>query len=690
MQAVKRNMSNQLFEAVGANRIRPSMSAGTQMDPLMAEILGKTLGELQDYRDLAHDESLKAEQAARDAATEKKSIRDKIAEMKKTIEYKKHLLEKAQKRNKSSGRFQEEVVQISGQSSATSKQANRTLKDDAKSQLDEAYKLRDRLLTASTRGASTIPPQTKMKIEERMAELETKIDRDIESNTRVAANLEENLGHAQRAADNQTMRIEETKYTLTEIKKESEELDKDIENLITMKFENPALQAPTFGSKRPSGHGDSDDTATRLKDVLREKADLKWKIGSLESEVNKLEFQKNKLELESQVRNLKDNKGDVIDKLNRRIDDARYNEQHIRDLCDHARDIDIDVGFIQRMDIEGDRRGRIRQLQDDVRYKQQSEQQTKEEIRALKDKLSAIGELDVDIKSFHQEDNYGHLLQDLNIGYNDIIQSVKDHLTANASILRKEKEIKEMEARIALIDLEALEEEYQRLRILYDRDSEILRDLEERYSLIHDRLIRLRARLRELNDLIRSLEERLEQARFEIEDAERKYKLIKVPKKIEYIVNERVEDVLIKKKYLTTQNKLSERDYEREKTKRKSGRVVGTEYYQPTREELDAILPMGTKVVIERLNNEGWYRYGTKKFYFIKGEDGEFYVNHEGTRMTIDDFITLYEAEERKTSNKVVARNVEHGNIDDEEADAEVGDEQAYRVRPAHPNYFRR
>ena len=423
--------------------------------------------------------------------------------------------------------------------------------------------------------------------------------------------------------------------------------------------------------------------------VLKEKQDLKWKIGSLESEVNKLEFLKNKVDLEVQVRGLKDNKGDIIEKLNRRIDDAKYNEDHLKDLANHAKDIRIDVGFIGQMDIEGDRKNRVRQLQDDLRYKQQNESQLKGEIRELNNKLNSIGEVHIDTKSFKEEDNYSHLIKDLNIGYTDIVQSVKDHLTANTAILRKEKEIKEMEARIALIDLEALDEEYQRLRIMYDRDSEILRDLEERYSLLHDRLIRLRARLREINDLIRSLEERLETARFEIEDAERKYRLIKVPKKIEYVVNERVEDVLITKKYLTNENIISEKQFGQEKRKRASTRIVGKEHYKITPEEMEYIIPMGSKVRITEDREDGYYKYGTLKFYFIKGNDGEFYVNHEGSRMSFDDFITLYEAQERKKSNREVGSHVEHYNIGEEEYDAEVGDEFTGRGKPGTTTYRR-
>lgn len=659
MQIIKRVMSNFLLEGMSKNRIRPSMAQRVAADRGRAEILGKTLGELQDYRDLAHDESLKTEQAVQNIVTEKKSIRDRIAEMKAKIEYKKHLLDKTRLENRSLGRQHEGVIEIEEESHVKSKAATRALYEDTKHQLDQMYKLRDKLLSSDTRG-TTINPQVKLRIEERMTDLENKVDQDIESNHRVAANIEENLGRAQMVGADYQVRIEETKYTLGEIKKESEEIDRDIIREI--------------GAKNNEISKDS----AELKRVLKEKQDLKWKIGSLESEVNRLEFEKSKLDVEYDVRGLKNSKYDIIDALNRRIEDAKYNEQHIRSLCYGAKDIKIDIDFLDTMDINGDRNYRLQQLRDDLEYKKKNEEQTRQEIRVLNDKLRAIGEVHLDMRSFDTEEEYTSMLVELNKGYNDVVQSVKDHITANAAILRKEREIKEMEARIALIDLDALEEEYQRLRIQYDRDTEILRDLEERYSLIHDRLIRLRARLRELNDLIRSLEERLETARFEIEDAERKYKLIKVPKKIEYIINERTGKITTEVKTMEYVGKISEEKFENEKRRRTSRKVSGKKFYRISQEELDSLVPIGSEVPIYQDKQDGYYRYGTLKISFIKGDDGEYYVNYQDDVMTFDDFISLYEAQEKSKSRGGFAQG---GTIENEEATNEVGDEEINRNR---------
>ena len=336
----------------------------------------------------------------------------------------------------------------------------------------------------------------------------------------------------------------------------------------------------------------------------------------------------------------------------------------------------IDMGFIQRIDKDGDRDYRLRQLKEELLTKKRDHDDLVEEIHSLNDKIRSIGEVNIDTSHFLDEEEYANQLKDLKIGYSDILQSMKDHLAANQAILNKEKDIKEMEARIALIDLDALDEEYEKLRIQYDRDSEILRDLEDRYSLLHDRLVRLRARLRELNDLIRSLEERLHTAHFECEDAERKYALIKVPKRVEYVVNERMEHVVTKKKVIEKGHKIDEHELYRRR-KSKIVHVKGKEYYVPSEHELDEFIPEGSRVVIKKDNQrEGYYYYGSKEFYFVKGNDGDLYVDlGGGDRMHLDDFISLYEHEEMSKAGRGSMKNYKVNNIDHEEDLADIGHE---------------
>jgi len=315
MQIMRRVMSNLLLEGINKNRLRPAFSPKANIDPERAASIGKTLGELQDYRDLAHDEAIKTEEVAKSAATEKRSIRDRIAETKASIEHKKHLLEKLRNQNRISGKQYENKIQMDTELSRKGETTSKVLLADAQHQLEEAYKLRDKILGAGAVGHQpTVAPQVKLRIEERMGALESKIDKDIEDNRRIAANMEANLDHAQRAIDTHNLRIDETKQTMRDIITESEQLNRDIEREIDDR------------------DAEISENTKRLNQILKDKQDIKWKIGSLESEVNNLDFQKSKLDLEVEVRNLKENKNEILNKLNQRIDDAKYNERHIRDL----------------------------------------------------------------------------------------------------------------------------------------------------------------------------------------------------------------------------------------------------------------------------------------------------------------------------------------------------------------------
>ena len=60
-------------------------------------------------------------------------------------------------------------------------------------------------------------------------------------------------------------------------------------------------------------------------------------------------------------------------------------------------------------------------------------------------------------------EEYQNLVSDLNVAYDDIITSTKEHMQMNSTIMRKEKEIKELEARIAFTSGGNSDEEHSRL-----------------------------------------------------------------------------------------------------------------------------------------------------------------------------------------------------------------------------------
>ena len=83
----------------------------------------------------------------------------------------------------------------------------------------------------------------------------------------------------------------------------------------------------------------------------------------------------------------------------------------------------------------------------------------KQDIRQLTQKLS--GE-----RNRHTEGagdlvtDYNGRIADLNVAYDDVITSSREHLQMNSTIMRKEKEIKELEARISFLSSGSSEDEY--------------------------------------------------------------------------------------------------------------------------------------------------------------------------------------------------------------------------------------
>jgi len=72
---------------------------------------------------------------------------------------------------------------------------------------------------------------------------------------------------------------------------------------------------------------------------------------------------------------------------------------------------------------------------------------------------------------------FNERVNELNIAYDDIITSTKEHLQMNTAIMRKEKEIKELEARIAFLSNSGGDGEYTRLMNIYEEEKRTLADL---------------------------------------------------------------------------------------------------------------------------------------------------------------------------------------------------------------------
>lgn len=73
--------------------------------------------------------------------------------------------------------------------------------------------------------------------------------------------------------------------------------------------------------------------------------------------------------------------------------------------------------------------------------------------------------------------DYNDCITDLNVAYDDIITSTKEHLQMNTSIVWKEKELKELEARLAFLNPVSTDDEHWRLLSIYENEKITLNNL---------------------------------------------------------------------------------------------------------------------------------------------------------------------------------------------------------------------
>ena len=119
----------------------------------------------------------------------------------------------------------------------------------------------------------------------------------------------------------------------------------------------------------------------------------------------------------------------------------------------------FDVTSVNKIDCKDERDQRQREQQELLQQKQDLESQTRSEIRNLEEKLD-IERTKVPAGNSEMQSEYNQMVSDLNVAYDDIITSTKEHLQMNSAIMRKEKEVKEMEARIAFLSGQSSDEEH--------------------------------------------------------------------------------------------------------------------------------------------------------------------------------------------------------------------------------------
>lgn len=207
--------------------------------------------------------------------------------------------------------------------------------------------------------------------------------------------------------------------------------------------------------------------------------EAKGAIAGMQMEKEKLGFERVKFEFEAESDTEDGNKEHVLRQLDLRLREANESYRNLGQMIKDGPPQALSEASFKRIDSSQQREDRIDELRGLLRDKQELETGVKQDIRSLTSKLQ--GE-----RNKHHEGagdlvgDYNGKLTDLNVAYDDVITSTREHLQMNTTIMRKEKEIKELEARIAFLSSGSSEDEYRRLNRIYENEKRSLNELYRR------------------------------------------------------------------------------------------------------------------------------------------------------------------------------------------------------------------
>lgn len=234
------------------------------------------------------------------------------------------------------------------------------------------------------------------------------------------------------------------------------------------------------------------------------------------------------------------------------------------------------------------------ELQELLSEKQELDQATRAELRNLQGKLAS--EKDRIPQGNHKlVGEYNDRLSDLNIAYDDIITSTKEHVQMNGSIMRKEKEMKELEARIAFLSSGSSEEEHSRLLNIFENEKRALHELYRAQREGDERLMNLRHQKNKLENSLKAVKNRMLSIDDDIDDVKSRYETLKPPPKVGYVIDHSDDGRHLKP---VNGSMNAQRD------------IVGLDYYHPDEYEIETMIPQGLKGQLSSDPATGGYRFG--------------------------------------------------------------------------------
>ena len=191
-------------------------------------------------------------------------------------------------------------------------------------------------------------------------------------------------------------------------------------------------------------------------------------------EKEKLQFEVIRANLEAESESGDVSKEFANKQLTLRLREAQENTRKLHSYIQSGPSFHFDPSSLSAPDNSQQRHDRLIELQEIMEEKKELEAQTRTEIRVLKSKLVSEAR---DPASSGQQSDYSERLADLNIAYDDILVSSSEHLGMNSSLMKKEREIKELEAQLLFLAKGGSDQEYQRLFKLLENEKRRLDEI---------------------------------------------------------------------------------------------------------------------------------------------------------------------------------------------------------------------
>ena len=428
-------------------------------------------------------------------------------------------------------------------------------------------------------------------------------------------------------------------------------------------------------------------------------ADLEKKLQEMKNKLRFFEQEKLYLLTEKNINNTKVNIQEQLygerdkamaDWMKDRIQDEKNKKAALEDKMNQCYSFEtkevVDL-FKKEKKLQGDQREEfINSLKEELDQKLENEKVIKGHVEASAAELKKLRKTSKKAPEADEDLDFDH--EKL---YGDLKEVTLDNLEKNQSLATSQKDVKELEVKILLIqdDINNLKSSCEELEIILSENQREYQDLD----IDESELERLKKELKTKKSELRRLEDQRADMMGKIAEAEREYKSIKTTTTRRFVmkeINEEGEEVKI-----TTTSKVQSSYYSPQRVNLSPEEIRKTRLSQSpsATREIDNIMKEiyygrpGPKI---RKTDDGTFIYGTREFVVWK-EGSKLYARDlEGDareKEELENYLKIHEIKERETALRT---NLEYLNDDigsEDEEMAEVGEEFVARDMSAYGRF---